>query len=61
MIEILNINLVWLFVIASYLITFSSLAFLYFRSVKKLSAITYVEVSKEKDINRFSKTSIQKI
>lgn len=61
MIEILNINLVWLFVIASYLITFSSLVFLYFRSVKKLSAITYVEVSKEEDIKRFSKTSIQKI
>jgi len=60
-IEIFKTNFVWLFVITSYLITFFSLFVLYFRSAQKLSAITHLEISKDREIKRFSSASSQEI
>jgi len=60
-IEIFKANFVWLFVITSYLITFFSLFVLYFSSSQKLSAITHLEISKDREIKSFSSASSQEI
>jgi len=60
-IEIFKANSVWLFVITSYLITFFSLFVLYFKSAQKLSAITHLEILKDREIRRFSSASSQEI